>query len=359
MDYCSDRNYGCRIKEFSFRGLKMLELENEVLKVSIILDKGADIYEITYKKLDLDFLWKKPNGIRETKNHILSNPATLGNFEDYYAGGWQDVFAGGGPTNYKGADLGLHGESALIPWQYKVLVDKEEEVSIELTCSLNRIPLSSTKTITLKSNNSSIFFNEIMKNECSEDIEFIWGQHPVYSDLFVNDDCYVETNAKNVIASGAGTYPNSDYKEDEKSSWPNMETKDGENTNLSKMSAGKSGSAELFFLGGFEEEEAWYALRNPRKNLSIGMVFDSKVYKHLWMWRVFNGSPGYPLYGRSYHLALEPFSSYPNNLDEAIKNKTALSIKGNSLIETNYTFVVFEGSDKVKRIDKTGNILAK
>ncbi len=337
----------------------MLSLENELIKITVLLDKGADIVEIISKKRDVDFLWKKPGGIRETSKYILSTPSDSGNFEDYYAGGWQEVLPGGGPCKYKGANLGLHGETALLPWGFKVIHDAHDEVCVELFCKTYRVPFSIQKRITIKSNESAIYFSEVLNNECNESLEFIWGQHPVYGSTFVDSECIIDTNATEIIASGNDTYPDSEYKANDISYWPNINNIKGECDDLSTMRSAQDKSAELFFLGGFKEDLAWYALTNPKKNLGVALVWDAAVYKHLWMWRVCNGSPGYPLYGRSYHLALEPFSSYPNNLYKAIENGSATKLNGYGKIETFYVFVVYEGCQRVTGVDKTGKVIKK
>ena len=128
----------------------MLSLENELIKITVLLDKGADIIDIVSKKRDVDFLWKKPGGIRETSKYILSTPSDSGNFEDYYAGGWQEVLPGGGPCKYKGANLGLHGETALLPWGFKVIHDAHDEVVIT-SYSIHYTKLYDYELCTLKS----------------------------------------------------------------------------------------------------------------------------------------------------------------------------------------------------------------
>jgi hypothetical protein len=64
------RNYGCRIREYLYRDLKTVILENELLRISILVDKGTDIFEFLFKPLDLDVLWHSFNGIRSPGNLI-------------------------------------------------------------------------------------------------------------------------------------------------------------------------------------------------------------------------------------------------------------------------------------------------
>ena len=40
-----DRNFACRVHdEYTFRGLKVVVMENQLLRISILADKGTDIY---------------------------------------------------------------------------------------------------------------------------------------------------------------------------------------------------------------------------------------------------------------------------------------------------------------------------
>ena len=56
MRYQDERNHGCRVSDdWTFRGLKTVVMENEVLRIVILADKGADIYQFVHKPSDIDF----------------------------------------------------------------------------------------------------------------------------------------------------------------------------------------------------------------------------------------------------------------------------------------------------------------
>jgi hypothetical protein len=87
------------------------------------------------------------------------------------------------------------------------------------------------------------------------------------------------------------------------------------------------------------------------------MQWSPEVIQCLWYWQVFGGAFGYNLYGRSYHLALEPWSSYPGSLDEAIKNKTALQLQAGEVIKNKLIAVVFPcDTEPVSNIDDSGKV---
>ena len=63
MHYQHERTYGARVSDdWAFRGLKTAVIENEVLRVVVLIDKGADIYQLVHKPTDTDFMWRSPMG---------------------------------------------------------------------------------------------------------------------------------------------------------------------------------------------------------------------------------------------------------------------------------------------------------
>ena len=69
-----NRNYGCRLTEMVLAGYRAVVLENEKLRVTVIADKGADIYEFLYKPRDVDFMWRSWVGLRD-RAHIVPTSA--------------------------------------------------------------------------------------------------------------------------------------------------------------------------------------------------------------------------------------------------------------------------------------------
>lgn len=134
MPATSLHTHGCRVSdEWTFRGMRAAVLENDVLRIVVLLDRGAEIVEFRYKPLDMNPLarWGE---LRNPKDALPSVAASSGTFLDYYVGGWQEIVPNGGPpVTHKGAEYGQHGEVCLVPWASQVIDDTPNCVSLRCT----------------------------------------------------------------------------------------------------------------------------------------------------------------------------------------------------------------------------------
>ena len=61
--YREQRYWGARILEYEYKGMRVVFLENEKLRVGVLVDKGTDIIEFNHKPTDTDFVWLAPGGV--------------------------------------------------------------------------------------------------------------------------------------------------------------------------------------------------------------------------------------------------------------------------------------------------------
>lgn len=354
MDYSSGRGHGCRIMEFTHRGLRTLSMENELIKVLILLDKGTDIVELAYKPKDIDFMWKGPGGIRDTSKLISSSPHSWGNFLDYYPGGWQEILPGGGPGSFSGAELGLHGEVCLLPWDFCVEEDNSDRISVLFTCRTIRFPFFIKKRLKMTSASAVITIEKSIINESNEEIEFMWGHHPAIGKPFLDGSCRIDIPAKNFIASDTDYSPTSFFPPNYEGNWPKDKGTNEVEIDLSYIPPDDVQTGDLFYLYGLKE--GWYALTNTSMKLGIGLCWDVSIFPYVWYWQVCKGLPGYPWFGRTYNIALEPWTSMPSNIDEAKAKRATCLIKGYEKISTELKVVIYEGLEKMESISSLREI---
>ena len=243
--YHQNRNYGCR-----YKGYKTLIIENEKIQVTIMVERGTDIIEFLYKPLDIDFLWKGPLGLDAGNNNPLTKEHSTGAFLDVYAGGWQEIFPSINlPSNYKGAELGYHGEIMYVPWKYQVLIDDPEEIKIKFYVRLTRTPFFVEKIVTLRSMSTSLEFEETILNEGDEEIKFTWGHHPVFGKPFLDENCVIDVPEN----SSGHTYEvdysgNSIVESDRDFDWPLAKGKKGNDIDLSLILSQEAKTAFMYTL---------------------------------------------------------------------------------------------------------------
>jgi len=349
--YHHNRNYGCRYHEVLYRGYRTLILENELLRTTILVDKGTDIIELLYKPKDVDFMWRSPVEIDAMNKNPVTRELETGSFLDVYEGGWQELLPSiSSPTNYKGTNLGFHGEVMFLPWQYQVLEDSPEKVRVRFTVRLRRTPLFVEKTVTIKSGASHIEFEETVRNEGDEPFSIMWGHHPAYGKPFLDEHCLID------LPTGATglTYQtdfsgNSPFTCNVEFAWPMAPDKQGKLVDVSRAMPPDRKTAFNIYIKNLRE--GWYAITNPGLGLGVGMSWELRVFPYLLIWSVYRGFYNSPFFGRTYNIALEPYSAIPDNLDEVVRLGRDIRLNPLQEISTKVAIIVYEAKGRVTGFD--------
>ncbi|MBM3709061.1 MAG: DUF4432 family protein [Actinobacteria bacterium] len=364
MLYEHFRNYGCRLNiNYFYKDLRVAVLENEYLRISVLIDKGTDIFEFLYKPKDTDFMWLSPWGINTPSKFVPTVAAKEGNFMDYYEGGWQEVLPnfGYGQVCYGGIEEGLHGEVCLIPWEFQVVEDSTSVVSVKFTVRTYRTPFYLEKVLTLKKDDPKLYISETLKNEGYSEIKFMWTHHPTFGGAFIDDSIVIDVGRNKVRIV---------YKPEDKGGflevndpsvrWPKLEGFGGSKIDFSKSPTivkGENESIDEICLG--DLDDGWYAVTNTSKKVGFGMKWDKEVFPYVWIWRMYGkGYRTAPWFGRVYCMALELCSSLsPAGLSGAIENNTALKLDPQQEIKTGFIAVAYESLGNIKGIDCKGEII--
>ena len=325
--YREQRNWGTRILEYEYKGMRVVFLENEKLRVGVLVDKGTDIIEFNHKPTDTDFVWLAPGGVRDPTSYLSTASDPLATFLDYYPGGWQEIFPNGGaPSSYLGASLGQHGEVSNLPWDYEIVEDEEDCVAVRFSVRTQKTPFYLEKELRLLSGESRLLVEETLTNESEVSLRAMWGHHLAFGRPFLEEGCRIRLpEGATVIPHDEPTHPEGRrVRGNKKYVWPFAEGESGGEVDLSVLpEPGTIG--EMLYLT--DLSEGFYEVENQKKGLGLRVGWDVGQMPYLWFWQEYGASGFYPWYGRHYNIGLEPFSSYPTNgLEEAVDNGTALSL---------------------------------
>lgn len=351
--YIHERSYGCRISDaYTYKGWKLLVIENELLRISVLPEKGSDIWDFIYKPADVNFMSRTPQGLMDRHLFIQSKPSLTHNFMEFYQGGWQEVLpSGGAGCIYRGAEYGLHGETWNDVWDCAIERDEPDVVTAKLTCRLLKVPLVIEKRLTLRTGEAILHIDERITNESPMTIDYMWGHHPAFGAPWLSKDCVLDVPAGKIAVHSFDDDPDKRFPHGAEYEWPNMTTVSGEIVDGSRIPGAESrGSDELCLL---DLREGWYALTNTRQKVGFALEWDVELFPYVWFWQCFGGSPSYPWFDRMYSCAIEPWTSYPLfGLEKCIENGSARRLDPHASISTSIKAIAYTGVERVAKVQQ-------
>jgi hypothetical protein len=329
--YRQQRNWGARFHFVQQHGLDMLVLENEKLRVTLAVGRGADLIEFLHKPTDTDFVWLSANGVRHPALRAVTPPDPRMVFYDTYPGGWQEVFpVGGAPSGGPGLPYGshgMHGEVWHRPWDWEVVEDRASCVAVRLSVRTETLPYRLIREVRLESGAPDLIFDELASNESAAELPLMWGHHITFGRPFLGPGARIEMPRGVEVITGdiSRTHRQRRLADNQILPWTKVTGSDGSPVDLSLLPSPGTQS-DMVYLRGFEE--GGYCVRNA-DGLGIEVGWDATVMPFVWFWQEFGAARDYPWFGRHYNIGLEPFTSMPREgLAAAVENGTVQSLAG-------------------------------
>jgi galactose mutarotase-like enzyme len=260
---------------------------------------------------------------------------------DYAHGGWFESLPNGFfPCVYKGAELGQHGEVALLPWSADVVADEPDHVAVTFSVDARRTPFRLERTLALAGEAPTLRIAEQLTNLADETLHFMWGHHISFGPPFVAEGCQIELPPCRATVPGApGTVAQTQharYRPGVTSDWPRLLGVDGREVAADRVPDKAIRTTDSFHLDGFDA--GWARLTNPTLGLAVALDWDATLFPFIWCWQNYGGEWGYPYYGRTYSLSLEPFTSPIATLDACVAAGLAPALGPGERLRTEFTF---------------------
>ncbi len=345
----------CVCRENEISGFRAITLENELIAVTVLPDKGADIYSLVSKPHNLDVLWKSPWGLTHGPvpgAAAFSEAAWL----DQYEGGWQVLFPNGGDACvYRGAPLSFHGEASAARWTCSHR-SSATEAAMDLTLTLRRSPFTISRTLSLRRGEPVLHIEESIANLGQTPLHYMWGHHPAFGRPFL-DGARLQVPARRFLAHDTEISPACRIGAGASEPWPVAVGKNGTPVDLSIVPSATERVTEFGYL--CDLEAGWYALVNSARNLAFGLAWPLEIFPFLWFWQELGGSLDYPWYGRCSVMAVEPVTSIPGaGLGRAVASGTAPVLRPGETLRAKFAAMFFEPGD-VESIDTSGRVRMK
>ncbi|MGH2531438.1 MAG: aldose 1-epimerase [Thermomicrobiales bacterium] len=349
----------CTVTEVTLpRGIRAVLLESDLVAVTVLPDKGADIYELIFKPRQLDVLWKSPWGLRRHAGGIPVAANSHTAWSDAYEGGWQEIFpSGGGPCVYKGVELSFHGEASTLAWDVEVGQDAGDAAEARFSVRLARSPFRIERVMRVEAGKPTLHLRERITNDGGEPVDYMWGHHPAYGAPFLSGACRIDTNAQTIRADDEYDPETNPMNLDGRSPWPHAE-RQGVTTDLSRVPDLNEPRAMLGYLGDFDGDTAWYGMTNTEFGVGVGLAWPVVAFPFAWFWQEMHATPGFPWYKGVYVMAIEPATSIPGQGLTTVIEKTGYhrTLDPGESADAELVAVFYESSTGISRIAADGTV---
>ena len=316
-------------------GLRAGVLSNRWIRLVVLPELGGKLWSLEYRPLAHEWLWHNPR--IQVSRLFLGAP-----FDENWAGGADLAFPSCHTSHWNDWPVPELGELWSIPWDLRF--DEDDEAGTLTLSAGGRIwPITVTRTIRLPHDRPIVELGFEIANIGPEPCPFIMGLHPA---LAIAPGYRIDLPPGKVRvdeAKGDMGVADQEYL------WPMLPTLNGQRDmrRIPPQSQGEYGGHFFWPTG----PDLWWSVTDQKSKTGIGLVASHEQFEGFWMWQVYGGWRGY------YHLALEPWTSYPITLHEGVEAGTAQWLVAGQPYSAQTRLVCFEGYDAVSRIDPDGTVV--
>ncbi len=321
---------------WSHAGLAACVLENAALRVTVLPELGGKVLELVDKGADRDLLWHNPR--------TPPRRAPYGAyFDDWWCGGWDEIFPSGDVATVGGETLPYMGELWCVPWTW---TDREGPgwAAVETVAYGTIAAARLERRLELRDDEPVLRASYRLTNLGGRPLSYLWGIHPAFA-VSAAHRLHVPVSTMLVgVSSGPSMgAPGTTY------SWPRQpdpEAADG------YRDVRRALGADALAFGGHwatDLREGWLALTDTTTRRGVAIAFPREVFPHAWLWQVYGGWRGH------HHLAMEPWTGYPMQLQAAEAAGRARTLEPGASLEAEVAFVLFEGVDDVTFAGRRGD----
>ena len=346
------------VRETAWEGFPALVLENGLISVTVVPSMGGHVASLIDVAADRELLWRNPR--------LTPRLAPYGAwFDDWWSGGWDEIFPGGELSTLHGEKLPYMGEMWCLPWAASTDTTPDgAEAAITTTVQGNVAPARFTRRLALRGGQAILGASYRIENIDVRPLPFTWGVHAAFEvgaahriDLPPNGGMEVGVASDPLMGSVGERY-----------AWPSLPIGKGgaEAASEEPMPVPRPGDPSRFAPDGVHDmsrvlpreagvfgghwatelADGWLALTDTAARRGVAIVFDREVFPNAWLWQVYGGWRGQQA------LALEPWTSRPQELQGAMQAGRARVLEPGEQLETWVAFVLHAGLDRVAGVDR-------
>jgi hypothetical protein len=246
-------------------------------------------------------------------------------YDDNFYGGMDELFPNDLPGEWKGKQMPDHGELWSQEWDSH-LVEHDSGWGVRLSLTLRNVPVKVEREIFLTPNGMSV--NNTLTNLSGDSLPYIWALHPAFR-IGAQFQLHLPEGKTIVESEIKGRVP----KNIPPFLWPGREL----GVDLSVISE-PNGTLESYYITDIAEGE--FVLEDTAAREALQVQFPRGIFPHMWLFMPLGG-------WRDHYVAvIEPSSTYPCDLNEAIKQGSCSVLRGHSNAKAMITFTVMSTDER-------------
>lgn len=274
-------------------GDRCLVLEDGQIRVSVNVDHGAHVYELTDLRSGTNLLFEDPAGSR-----------------DYRVGGWYELFPNAGsPCVVEGRQLSWHGDIQHQPWSSTVVAAGPGPVEVEFAATSTDLPFGIRRSIAL-AGGGEVRVRETITNLSEGPLPYLWGHHITFGAAMMGPSCRVTVPDVDVFAELFDN-PLTPYAPGARGRLGALAARDGTTVDLTRFPEAP------FHTMVFAEDLPEYrcGIWSGELGVGVSVEWDGEAFPALWFWASNKGTPSQP---DLVACALEPQATAVHTLSEAV-----------------------------------------
>jgi Domain of unknown function (DUF4432) len=329
----------CSLVEGERAGWRALTLRNGAIDVTVLPDKGCEIYEFRDRSTGVDVIFKSPWGLQPPGSAPREGSEGM-EFLHNYGGGWQELLPScNDACTYRGVELPFHGEVAVVPWDVTVAAEGDDAVELVGRVRCARTPFALERRMRIERGVPVLTLRERVENVSEAAHDLVWGHHCVVGEPFLEAGCRLHAPVRTIVTLPDAWEDTARLAPGQREAWPYALLKDGGRTDLREVPGREIDAHDDVLLT--DLDEGTIAVENPRLGRTFRLRFDAGLFRWLIAWQPYGGTHAYPLKG-SYALGIEPWIS-SGNLADAVASGEAIELAGGAALETTLTAAIEGG----------------
>jgi hypothetical protein len=305
-----------------YRDLQVISLENRYMRLDILPELGANIYNIIDKLSDHNFLWHNPRVVPR-------KVPFAGNYDDNFYGGWDEIFPNDPPEQFDAETYPDHGEIWCQPWNYEITEQTAQLCTVRFWVHGCVTQSLVEKWISLEKDERRIILRYRFTNLGQKPQPYLWKLHPA---LVVSEHHRIDLPAQR--AELGPCLGRSRGQTGQVYEWPLLNS-GGERHDIRLALPTDSQVSEMHYAT--ELEKGWCALTDTATKLGFGLAFDKEVFSTVWLFMTYGG------WRRLNTVILEPSTGYPHHLRDARARGRLAHLGDRAMLETQVVAVIYKG----------------